>query len=241
MHNTSRNLKKSSLKMNNKYISVIMSTYNNEKSVGACIESITQQTFKNFEFLILDDGSTDNTYEIIQKKKLADDRIKIFRNDTNLGLTKSLNILINKTNAPLIARQDADDISTPQRFEQQIASIEKYDLDFCTTRAKIMKSNKVIPKLSFYLPKKIIINFKNPFVHGTLLIKKQSIYEIGLYDEDFYFSQDYKLFNDLLLNNYKFKILNLPLYELNTFDNISSKYSVQQKYYADCVRKGITP
>lgn len=218
-----------------------MSVYNGENFVEKCIDSITKQTFKNFEFLILDDGSTDNTYELLKKKKFNDDRIKIFRNENNLGLTKSLNKLINKSKGNIIARQDADDLSNPKRFEKQIDYIEKYNLDFCTTRAKIINSKKVIPGASYYLPTKLIINLKNPFVHGTLLIKKSVILEVGKYNENFYFSQDYKLFKDLLTENYKFKILNYPLYELNMIDNISSKYSEEQKYYAECVKKGKTP
>ena len=227
--------------MNKNLISIIMSVYNGENFVEKCIDSIAKQTFKNFEFLILDDGSTDNTYELLKKKKFNDDRIKIFRNENNLGLTKSLNKLINKSKGNIIARQDADDLSNPKRFEKQIDYIEKYNLDFCTTRAKIINSKRVIPRASYYLPTKLIINLKNPFVHGTLLIKKSVILEVGIYDENFYFSQDYKLFKDLLTENYKFKILNYPLYELNMIDNISSKYSEEQKYYAECVKKGKTP
>ena len=130
--------------MNKNLISIIMSVYNGENFVEKCIDSITKQTFKNFEFLILDDGSTDNTYELLKKKKFNDDRIKIFRNENNLGLTKSLNKLIKKSKGNIIARQDADDLSNPKRFEKQIDYIEKYNLDFCTTRAKIINKNNGI-------------------------------------------------------------------------------------------------
>ena len=97
----------------------------------------------------------------------------MFRNKNNLGLTKNLNFLINKSNGEYLARQDSDDISEPSRIEKQINFIEKYNLDGCTTRAKIIQTGSTIPKKSLYLPKKFVINFKNPFIHGSLVLKKQ--------------------------------------------------------------------
>ena len=85
------------------------------------------------------------------------------------------------------------------------------------------------------------MQFKNPFVHGTLLIKREVLQEVGSYDENFYYSQDYKLMSDLLMRNYKVKILKEPLYILNMKGNISVNKKEQQKYYAECVRKNIVP
>ena len=74
-----------------------------------------------------------------------------------------------------------------------------------------------------------------------MLIKKNVLNEIGLYDERFFYAQDYKLMYDLIKSGYKLKILNKLLYELNTKDNISTKKYKEQTYYADCVKKGISP
>ena len=100
-------------------ISVLMSCYNSEKTVQKSIESIISQSFQDYELIIIDDGSNDGTEEILNKYE-KEEKIKIFTNKKNIGLTKSLNTLIKISNGKYIARQDADDISLPQRFEKQI-------------------------------------------------------------------------------------------------------------------------
>jgi len=222
-------------------ISVIMATYNSAKTLEDSINSVLRQTYNNLEFLILDDSSDDKTYEILNQYKTLDSRIKIFTNNRNLGLTKSLNLLLKEAKGYFIARQDADDRSHPERLQTQINHMVKYNLDFSTTRALRMETSKKIPGLSHYLPCKMTIKYKNPFIHGSLMIKKSTINDIGNYDEAFYFAQDFKLFSDLLEANRKYKIINNPLYSLNTEDNISTKFKDEQKHYADCVRKKIKP
>ena len=222
-------------------ISVIMSVYNDEKNIDKSIESIMSQTYKNLELHILDDGSNDKTWKIINKYKTEYQNIFIYKNKNNLGLTKSLNYLVNQTNGEIIARHDSDDLSHPERIEKQLNIMTKYNLDFCTTRAQIIQNNKITPKFSYYIPKKIVVKYKNPFIHGTLMIKKRVIINIGMYDENFYYSQDYKLMTDLLNINSKYKILRTPYYKLNFENNISTKFKEEQKYYAFCVKKKLTP
>ena len=89
--------------------------------------------------------------------------------------------------------------------------IKDENLDFCTTRAVRDNSNKKIPGLSFNLPTKLVMKLKNPFIHGTLMIKKLLILKKGLYDENFYYAQDYKLFYDLLKDDAKFKVMILSI------------------------------
>src|SRR5210317_249437 len=90
-------------------VSTVMSSYNSEKTISASIESILNQSYKNIELLIIDDCSTDNSYEILKEYELNYDSINVFRNNKNIGLTKSLNIILKKTKGKFIARQDADD------------------------------------------------------------------------------------------------------------------------------------
>ena len=222
-------------------ISVLMSVYNDEKRVSKSIESILNQTFQDFEFLILDDCSTDNTYEICNYYAKKNQKIKLMKNNQNLGLTKSLNLLISESNYELIARQDSDDESFKQRLEIQLKIIEKYNLDACTTLAIIDELKGTRPFLSHLFPKKLIIKYKNPFIHGSLLIKKRVLENVGMYDERFKFAQDYKLMFDLIRLNHKLKIINQPLYKLNTKDNISTRNIKEQNYYANCVKKEIDP
>ena len=137
----------------------------------------------------------------------------------------------------MIARQDSDDYSNPERIYTQVEYLLKNSLDAVTSRALIIGSAKKIPGLSYYIPAKLLMKFKNPFIHGSLIIKKQVLNDLGLYDENFYFAQDYKLYLDLLNNGYSIKAINKPLYNLNTINNISSNNKDEQKYYFNCARK----
>ena len=94
-----------------------MSCYNSQATIGQSVESILNQSYENFELLICDDGSIDSTFREIEKYSKADKRISIFKNEKNIGLTKSLNLLINKSDGEFIARQDDDDISLSHRIE----------------------------------------------------------------------------------------------------------------------------
>ena len=222
-------------------ISVLMSVYNDEKTLERSIESILKQTFKNFELLINDDSSTDDSFKIIKNCSNIDNRIKIFQNENNTGLTKSLNKLIRQSSGEFIARQDSDDTSHIERFQKQINVIESGKFDIVTTRANVIGEKRKIPNISFYFPKRYIIKYKNPFIHGSLLIKKNVLNDIGNYDERFYYSQDYKLMSDLIKQNKKIKTLRQPLYNLNLKNNISSKNAEEQEYFAKCVRLNVNP
>lgn len=211
-------------------ISVVMSVYNDQNNLERAIESILGQTYTNFEFLILDDSSTDDSLNIIQKYS-KDERVKIHINKQNLGLTKSLNILVNISEGKYIFRQDSDDISLPKRFEKQIEVLEKKEFRVCTSRAINPQNNKVIPGLSSWIPKKLIIKYKNPYIHGTLAIEKNLLQSLNNYDEEYYYSQDYKLYLDLISKNEKIFEMKEPLYLLNTENNISSKNKNVQKYF----------
>ena len=222
-------------------VSVIMACYNSQNSISQAIESILNQTYSDVELLICDDASIDNTYDKISKYASEYSQIKIFKNNKNIGLTKSLNLLINQASGSYIARQDDDDISLNHRLEIQLSKLNELNLDFITSRAQILGSERLIPGFSFNFPTSFVMNFKNPFIHGTLLIKKSVLDELNNYDERFYYAQDYKLFSDLILKGYKYTTLKEPLYKLNIKDNISSKFIKEQDYYARCVRNNKIP
>tara|TARA_B100000029_G_scaffold475048_1_gene518002 strand:- start:3022 stop:3717 length:696 start_codon:yes stop_codon:yes gene_type:complete len=224
---------------NGPLVSVIVSIYNNEDTVQESIKSLINQSYKYIEILIMDDGSTDRSLDLLQE--LKDDRIKIFSNKENIGLTKSLNFLIGKSKGRYIARHDSDDVSHKDRIQHQINLMLNKNIKVSTCRAFINNSNKKIPGFSFYLPHKLSIKYKNPFIHGTLLIEKELLSNLGNYDERFYFAQDYKLFNDLIRGNFKIHSIKKPLYYLNTKNNISTIFKNEQKYFSDCVKKGVSP
>jgi glycosyltransferase involved in cell wall biosynthesis len=112
------------MKKNTPLVSVIMPAYNAGRFVARAIESIRKQTLENFEFLIIDDASTDETWKIIKSYAKRDKRIRAWRNKKNLGLVASLNSLLPKTRGTYIARMDADDISLANRFTKQVALLE---------------------------------------------------------------------------------------------------------------------
>ena len=222
-------------------ISVIMSVFNGEKYLERSIHSILEQTYKEFEFLILDDASTDNTANILTEFTERDSRIKVFHNSENLGLTKSLNYLVDQSKNDILARQDVDDFSEKNRFFEQLKFLKNEKYSFCISRAKIIQNNRVIPRVSYYIPQKITIRLKNPYIHGTLMIKKETLKIYGGYDENFYYSQDYKLFDTLLRNGEKGKYLKKIYYNLNIDNNLSNLKKTEQKYYSDMVKKNQTP
>ena len=104
-------------------ISVVMATYNTPTPfLKTAVESVLNQTFTAFEFIIVDDASTNESVDYL--KGLTDERVRIVRNSSNLGITKSLNIGLREARGKYIARMDADDISLPQRFEKQYLFME---------------------------------------------------------------------------------------------------------------------
>ena len=222
-------------------VSFIMSTYNSEETVSQSIESMLNQTYENIEILIMDDFSNDNTYKICENYSRTNENIFLFRNNKNIGLTKSLNKLLNHSKGAYIARQDADDTSMPERIQKQFEFIKSNKLDGCSARSNIIGHKRVIPGLSYFFPIKLIMKYKNPFIHGTLFIKKSVLSDLGGYDERFIYSQDYKLMSDILQKGYRVSIIKTPLYNLNFSNNISTKFKKEQQYYANCVKRNIDP
>tara|TARA_Y100000816_G_scaffold283100_1_gene259593 strand:+ start:866 stop:1558 length:693 start_codon:yes stop_codon:yes gene_type:complete len=226
---------------NSKKVSFVMSCFNAQNTISKSIDSILDQTYKNIEILLMDDGSTDDTYKICSDYAQKNSQIILFKNNLNIGLTKSLNILYKESSGDFIARQDADDYSHKERIEKQLDFIAKNNLDGCTTRAEIIGTKKTIPGLSRLLPIRFVLKYKNPFIHGSLLLNKETLFNSNGYDERFFYAQDYKLMKDLIMSNYKISIMSNTLYFLNMNDNISSNFKLEQAYFADCVRKGINP
>jgi len=174
-------------------ISVIMSVYNGEGYLREAVESILNQTFTDFEFIIVNDGSTDGSLEIIQSYK--DERIKVINNGENIGLTKSLNKALKQARGEYIARQDADDISLSNRFEEQIKYFEEHpEVSLLGTSIySIDKDGKIVGKrIALANPVKQLSK-GNQFSHGSVMVKKGVVDQLGGYNELIKYSQDYEL------------------------------------------------
>ena len=122
-------------------VSVVMATYNRADVIGRAIDSILNQTYDNFEFIIVDDGCTDSTYEVLEKYAAKDKRIILLKQN-NQGLAAARNAGADKAQGKYIAFMDDDDISVPNRLEKQVSFLEKYpDYDACTCGAQLVNLN----------------------------------------------------------------------------------------------------
>ena len=217
-------------------ISVLISAYNAEKHLAIALESIKRQSFKNFEVVIIDDKSTDNTLNIINSHR--DDRFKVYSNNKNLGLTKSLNIGIKYCKGKYIARMDADDFSIEDRFLKQINFLNtNHGISVLgTSYYKINGSNKIIsivnvPNTDLEIRHWLLS--KCPFGHGTVMMRRDALESVGGYDERFLYAQDFDLWLRL---SEKFNLANLkePLYCWRlTNECISQSKAYEQRRYHD--------
>ena len=174
-----------------------MSVHNSEQFLPFSVESILNQTYRNFEFLIVDDCSTDNSLTLLRGYEKNDSRITIFTNQTNIGLTKSLNFLISQSKGSFIARMDDDDISLPTRFEKQIQFFENntFDIIGCNCdeidQKGFVTGSKSYPETDLNIKK--LMTICNPVSHPSVMFKKEMIEKAGCYNESFKTSQDYEL------------------------------------------------
>ncbi len=181
-------------------VSVVTSVYNGEAYVEECINSILNQTFQDFEYIILNNGSTDRTPDIL--RRFTDPRLRVIHQD-NLGISRSLNKGIELSNYDLIARLDADDYSLPQRLEKQLTFMEQHpEIVVCGSRFKELLGNESFTQKVRFIEKdediRKIISCFNPFSHSTIMIRKQAFIESGGYDQKFEYSQDYELWVRML-------------------------------------------
>jgi len=218
--------------MNNPIVSVVMSVYNDEKYVSLAIDSILNQSHKDFEFIIINDGSTDKTLEILKEYEAKDSRIVLIDQE-NKGLTKSLNIGIKKAKGKYIARMDSDDISHPQRLQKQIEFLET-NHDYALLGCNVIKidenSNELEKNQTKYSYKDIYKRFKygNCIAHGSVMINRELIAELLEYDENFKYSQDYRLWTKIA-KNYKVANTYEHLYYLRLHDNSISKTKLEEQ------------
>lgn len=182
-------------------ISVLMSVYNGERYLREAVDSILNQTFTDFEFIIVDDGSADGTSQILDS--YADPRIVHIRNEKNLGLATSLNIGIDRAQGEYIARMDADDISLPHRFGTQTKFMETNpDIDFLGTNIRYMDAMGILSEKILYndapAPSgaylKWLLLWGNPLAHPTMMMRRSTLDHHQLrYDPRFNAAEDYDL------------------------------------------------
>lgn len=180
-------------------ITVLMPVYNCELYIKEAVESILNQTYTNFEFIIIDDCSTDTTLQIC--KSFQDERIVIIEKEKNSGYTNSLNYGLSIAKGKYIARMDGDDISLPERFEKQVGFMEaNEDVVLCGTSLKVIDSNKIISYSQHHDFIKLEMLKRNCIIHPSVMIKRAVLEFHSLkYDVSKEPAEDYNLWTKLLL------------------------------------------
>ncbi|MBI5728355.1 MAG: glycosyltransferase [Candidatus Magasanikbacteria bacterium] len=192
-------------------ISVVMAVHNDERYLTAAIRSILDQTWRDFEFLIVNDGSTDGSDDILQEFARKDPRIILVKQD-HLGLTAALNVGCRRARGGYMARMDSDDIAAPDRLEKQYHYLEAHPMvAVCGAQGWFINANgrtigeKNLPCAAEDIRRRLLFN--NQCIHSSLFIRKSAFAEAGGYDAHFRKSQDYEL---LLRLATKYDVVNLP-------------------------------
>ncbi len=223
-------------------LSVAMSIYNNETHLALAIESVLDQTFTDFEFLILNDGSTDRSRAIIDDYAKRDRRIRAIHRE-NKGLIVSLNQLLDEARAPLIARMDGDDICMPQRFEKQMAFLAANpdhgvvgtwtaDIDESGTIFLVAGTDHPTSHEEF-LNK---MTQQSPLCHSSVIMRRDLVRSAGGYHAAFKHCEDYDLWLRLADRT---KICSLPerlVHYRHSSGQVSTKYALVQQYGAVVAR-----
>jgi len=236
--------------MNKPKVSVVMSVYNGDRYIKGAVDNILGQDFKDFEFIIINDGSTDDTGQILES--YDDPRLRVLNQD-NQGLVASLNRGIKEAKAPLIARQDADDISLPTRLEKQYELMQT-NRDLVIVGSSIvtidMNSNALNKHYVLLndpeLKQELLV--RSPFAHGAVMFRKDAFEKAGGYLEEEHPAEDYGLWLRIAPFG-SFTNIDAPLYQyrentagisrLNDSAQTKAKQSIQVRAWTD--RKELLP
>jgi len=224
-------------------ISVIMSVYNGQKYLPECIDSILSQTFEDFEFIIVDDCSTDDSFDILSNYADVDSRVVLKRNSCNIGLTKTLNKMIELSAGDFVARMDADDICDLSRFQKQIDFFKLHqDISVCGTNIeeiKGSKSNRVWRNAFEHDDIKAALFFYNPMPHSSCMMRSQVFDDCKqVYNESYIVMQDYELWQRMI-RRHKFHILDEVLLKYRVLDTGVTGLSARKSKRRDSFRKEI--
>lgn len=219
-------------------ISVVMAAYNGAEFLPAAIDSILNQTYTDFEFIIIDDGSSDATPEVI--RGYADPRIRTVRNPQNLGLIGSLNRGLDMAQGELIARMDADDEALPNRFEEQVRFLDAHpEIGVCGTALETFGTrveNRVVECKPAHL--RCMLLFETGMNHNTVMLRRSIILQHNLrYDPGYPHAEDYELWSRLAdltqLANLPDKLVRYRLHP----ESVSHAHHTVQQQTADRIRR----
>lgn len=223
-------------------VSVLMPAYNVGEFLRESLDSILAQTYTNFEVLLIDDGSTDDTATISLAYAEKDSRIKYYKNEENKGLIYTLNRGLSLVNGAYIARMDADDIMFPDRLEKQVRFMQA-NPNIAVSGGQMYTFGAVKGETSNPLSYEEMLTFSlinSPIMHPTVIMRTSAVREWGLqYNENYKHAEDYKLWSDVL-NTYPDSMANIKdvvLYYRASPTQVSSKYRQEQFDTAKIIRR----
>ncbi|MEW4571273.1 glycosyltransferase [Tautonia sp. JC769] len=234
-------------------VSVLMPAYNAERYIEEAAESILAQTFTDFEFLIIDDGSTDGTRSILERIAARDSRVRLVSRP-NAGYVVSLNEMIGMARAPLLARMDADDVAFPGRFEQQVAFLNEHPevvavggmVDFIDYRGRLIAPGGH-PAMSHEELQDAALSGKCPLNHPSVMMRSEEVRAVGGYRPEMEPAEDMDLWLRL---GERGQVVNLPVTVTRYRLHDKSVSAVRQSRQLDrfraasleaCARRGIAP
>lgn len=207
-------------------VSVLMGVHNGERFLKNAIVSILEQTITDFEFVIIDDGSTDNTPHILAQ--YMDPRIQVVT-QANQGLTRTLNSGLRLCQGRFIARMDADDQALPNRFEKQVnfllnnPDVVMLGSGFRQEDLLRQRSEDIIlPKTDAAIRRAMLSG--NPFCHPAVMMRRDALLAVGGYDESFRYTQDYELWSRLIAYGRFHNLPEVLLVRRYHKDNISNSW-----------------
>jgi len=213
-------------------LSVIIPTYNAATHIGRCLTGLQNQTFEDFEIVIVDDNSSDATRDIIEEFEELD--ITLIHRTDETGITSAINTGIANAKSDLIARHDADDWSHPDRFKKQVQYMKANpEVALLGTGANIVDSDgkKIETRDVMEEPSENDLIEHNHYVHGSVIMRKEALKEVGFYDERFKTTEDYDLWLRLA-KLYPIRNINEPLYNFRKHDgSIYAKKLEEVKLY----------
>ena len=220
-------------------LSVILPSYNAHAGIHKALSSIREQSFSNFEIIIIDDGSDDGTIEYI--RGVSDKRIRLIVRENESGITSALNRGIQESNGKYIARHDADDWSVPNRFEKQVEYLEaNQEIALLGTGAYLVDADdrKISQRRVDTNPSLSDLIHHNEYVHGSVMMRKEALESVGGYDEWFPTTEDYDLWLRLA-NEYEVRNIDEPLYYFRQHDDslYGSNLEELKLYHLLAVRK----
>ncbi len=216
-------------------VTIIMGAYNCESTLNSAIDSILEQTYQDWFFIICDDGSSDSTLEILEEySNQYPNKFLILRNESNLGLNKTLNRCLQLVDSEFVARQDGDDVSLPDRFEKEVSFLDAHpEYGFVTSSMVFFDENgdwgewknPEVPE------KKDFLRNTPCFCHAPCMIRTSAFFDVNGYSEDkkYLRCEDMNLWYKLYSKGYKGFNFQFPLYKMRDDRAAYQRRTVQNR------------